>query len=243
MKDWYKPDLAYIHDVGFGDYAVKSASGILAILQESKIQTGLIIDLGCGSGLSAQVFTQAGYQVLGIDLSESMIELARQRVPEAEFCVDSLFQAELPPCCAVTSIGECLNYLFDPTNATPTLEQLFRRVYQALIPGGVLIFDSLTLGQMTAASSLKTFTEGEDWAVLVEKSEDPIQQILTRRIITFRQRGAGYQRDEEVHRQRLYDPKALVQLLQPIGFQVEVMKGYGDFVLPGARAAFVAHKP
>ncbi len=38
MEKWYKEDLAYIHDVGFCDYAVKSAPGILEILTDNKIR-------------------------------------------------------------------------------------------------------------------------------------------------------------------------------------------------------------
>jgi SAM-dependent methyltransferase len=73
MKEWYKEDLAFIHDVGFSDYALKSAPGILEILAQSQIREGLVVDLGCGSGLSAQEFAKAHYQVLGVDISESMI--------------------------------------------------------------------------------------------------------------------------------------------------------------------------
>ena len=75
MTAWYNPDLAYIHDQGFKDYALKSAPGILAILKHSQIAMGLVIDLGCGSGLSAQVLHQAGYWGLGIDISEAMIAI------------------------------------------------------------------------------------------------------------------------------------------------------------------------
>ncbi|WP_289500347.1 hypothetical protein [Gloeocapsopsis sp. IPPAS B-1203] len=58
MNQWYKEDLAFIHDVGFSDYALQSAPGILAILEQNKIHKGLLVDLGCGSGLSAQEFTE-----------------------------------------------------------------------------------------------------------------------------------------------------------------------------------------
>lgn len=53
MKEWYKKDLAHIHDVGHSDYALKSAPGILKILAQNNIRDGLVVDLGCGSGLSS----------------------------------------------------------------------------------------------------------------------------------------------------------------------------------------------
>ena len=47
----------------------------------------------------------------------------------------------MPPCNAVTSIGECLNYVFDADNDRQNLVQFFRRIYHALTEGGVFIFD------------------------------------------------------------------------------------------------------
>ncbi len=51
---------------------------------------GLIVDLGCGGGLSARAFSPEGYRVLGVDISPAAIAIARQRVPDAEFRVESL---------------------------------------------------------------------------------------------------------------------------------------------------------
>lgn len=241
MNEWYREDLAYIHDVGFSSYVLQALPGILAILQQG-IATGLIVDLGCGSGLSTQAFVQAGYRVLGVDISAAMIAIARQRVPQpqAEFRVASLFQVELPQCQAVVAIGECLNYLFDPHH--PSLLPLFQRVYQSLTDGGLFIFDLAEPGQVNAVTPSKSFTEGEDWLVLVERQEDPEHYILTRRIISFRQVDAHYRRDDEIHRQQLYPAGAIVTLLQQVGFEVETSRCYGQFVLPHAHAAFIAQK-
>ncbi|MGH3105857.1 MAG: class I SAM-dependent methyltransferase, partial [Rubrobacteraceae bacterium] len=103
MTKWYMEDLAYIHDVGHGDFALESAPGILEILSRNGINDGLVVDLGCGSGLWARELVDAGYRVLGIDISEAMIELSRAKVPEAEFRVGSLFDTDIPPCGAVTA--------------------------------------------------------------------------------------------------------------------------------------------
>jgi SAM-dependent methyltransferase len=243
MKEWYKADLAFIHDVGFSDYALKSAPGILEILARGKAQGGLVVDLGCGSGLWAQELVKARYRVLGIDISEAMITLARNRVPEAEFRVGSLFDADIPACAAVTSISECLNYLFDPENNRRTLASLFRRIYQALTPGGVFVFDVAEPGQNKQQNPVRWFTPAADWVVLVEKEEDRKRQMLTRRITTFRKAGKDYQRDEEVHCQRLYRAADLARELRGVGFRVRVMRSYGEYPLPKAHAAFLARKP
>lgn len=245
MEESYKEDLAFIHDVGFSDYALKSAPNILKIFHEYKIQTGLslVVDLGCGSGLWAEELSSANYQVFGIDISHAMIKIARQRVPDAEFLVGSLFQAEIPSCNAVTSIGECLNYLFDVENNHQTILKLFHRIYSALKPGGVFIFDIAEPGQVTPGISHQAFTEGEDWTVLVEKEENREQQTLIRRIISFRKVGEYFRRNEEIHRLRLYKATDIAEHLHQVGFQVQTTSNYGDYQLPKAHVAFIALKP
>jgi len=242
LSKWYKEDLAYIHDVGYRDYCLKSTPGILKILAQNNIREGLIVELGCGSGLLAKELTEANYQVLGIDISESLIQIARTRVPNAQFRIESLFKTNIPTCRAVISISECFNYLFDRDNNLQTLIQLFQNIYKALVPQGVLIFDIAEPGQLASDQPTKIFNEGDDWIVLVEKYENQEKEILTRRIISLRLVGEHYRRDDEIHDQQLYKAVDIVRELEKIGFQVQVSHGYGEYQLPKAHAAFIATK-
>lgn len=242
MADWYREDLAYIHDVGHADFALRSAPSILEVLEENGISEGQVVDLGCGSGLWARELLRAGYRVLGIDISEAMVEIAREKAPGAEFRVGSLFEAEIPPCDAVTAVSEVLNYLFDPENEERGLDLVFRRVYEALRPGGVFVFDVLGPGQVPGGKA-KSFSEGSDWAVLSEKVEDRERGTLTRRIVSFRKVGEHYRRDGEVHRVRLYGPEEVEDELNRAGFEVGTMRAYGRYPLAENHAAFVARRP
>jgi SAM-dependent methyltransferase len=121
MRKPYRDDLAYIHDVGHGNFARGAAPGLLHFLHDRGITAGLVIDLGCGTGIWARELVRAGFAVLGIDISPSMIALARKRVPAAKFRIGSFLEAPLPECVAVTSLGECFNYLFDPSNCRQLL--------------------------------------------------------------------------------------------------------------------------
>lgn len=242
MTDYYQEDLAFIHDVGYGEFARTAAPGILDIFARHKIHNGLVVDLGCGSGLWAEQLIKQGYDVLGIDISEAMIQLARRRAPQAEFRVASLFQADIPPCKAVTSLGECISYLFDTGNDNRTLRQLFRRIYTALAPGGVFIFDVMEPGELGRATTARSFSEGDDWITVVEKHEDRRQQTLTRRITTFRKVGDLYRRADEIHRVRLYDAATMAAELRGVGFRVRTTRRYGSYALHKARVAFVARK-
>ena len=243
MGGWYREDLAYIHDVGHADFALDSAPGIKGVLERSGIREGIVVDLGCGSGLLARYLIDAGYDVFGIDISEAMIEIARERAAEAEFRVGSLFEVGIPRCEAVTAISEVLNYLFDPENEERGLGRVFRRVHDSLAPGGVFIFDVLGPGQVPPGTRAKGFRVGEDWAVLNEREEDAERGTMERRIVSFRKVGEYYRRIDEVHRVRLYDPSELATELERVGFQVRTMRHYGDLPLEEGHTAFVAQKP
>ncbi len=191
----------------------------------------------------ARELIDAGYRVLGIDISEAMIELSRKKVPEADFRVGSLFEVEIPPCAAVTAISEVLNYLFDAENEDLGLGRLFQRVHDALVPGGVFVFDVIGPGQVPPGDKTRGFSVGEDWAVLSEREEDVERGTMERRIVSFRKAGEYYRRDDEVHRVRLYDPSGLSAELERAGFRVRTMRSYGGLPLSEGHAAFVARKP
>ncbi len=164
----YSADLAYIHDAGFGHVAANAAVELLKRLRKSpkRDSTGLVVDAGCGSGILSQAVSSAGYGVVGFDYSESMLNLARKRAPRGEFRRESFVTAELPPCLAIAAIGEVFNYLFDRRNRGNLLPRVLRKMYQALEPGGLLLFDVATPGRVPGSTPTRGFTEGPGWTVL-----------------------------------------------------------------------------
>ena len=238
----YQEDLAYIHDVGFGAFALQSAPGLLRLLEQSGVKEELVVDLGCGSGLWARELDKAGYPVLGIDQSAAMLRIARRRVPEARFRRASFLQAELPSCGAVTAIGEVFNYLFDSANQLDTLVRFFDRVREALRPGGLFIFDVAGPGRSGGPGRRQRHFQGDDWAVLVETEEDDKHAILTRHITSFRRVGKRYRRTDEVHRLRLYRAPDLLAVLRSLGFRGRLLRGYGEARFPRGLVGIRARK-
>lgn len=215
----YDEDLAYTHDRGFGEVAEDAARYVLTLLPAA----ASVVELGCGSGITARRLTDAGHEVLGIDQSRALIGLARERAPKASFRIGSFVSEPLPECDAVLAIGEVFNYLFDEDNTRAALPALFARIHAALRPGGVLLFDLAGPGVMRG-DGRRHFSAGPDWAVLVEYDEHG--DVLTRHITSFVDRGAGYRRSEEVHRQRVYRPAEILPLLRAAGLRACNTRGY-----------------
>jgi SAM-dependent methyltransferase len=239
--DAYRNDLAFIHDAGFGMFAEAAARTLLPLLRKIGRRDGLVVELGCGSGIQAGAVTRAGYDVLGFDISQAMVDLARKRVPAAEFRCASFLDVELPPCIAVTAVGEIFNYLFDRRNSLATLKNLFRRVYAALEPGGVFLFDVALVGRVPGGHR-RSYVATDDWACLYEAFEDEKRRVLTRNITTFRKHGETYRRAHEVHRLRLYKRDELVAPLEQAGFRVRRISRYDDLKFPPGYQGFVARK-
>jgi SAM-dependent methyltransferase len=232
---FYPADLARIHDEGFGDFARAAAREALARLPGS----GLVVELGCGSGISSAILSDAGYEVLGIDLSDSMVEIARSRAPRATFVQGSVWDAQIPPCVGVTAIGEVLNYAADQAAGAERLPELFARVYDSLAPAGVFMFDFATPGRATARAGGPGVHEGEGWRIESEAVEDPATQTLERRMTIE----VGGERRSETHVLRLYDTAWVRKCLDGAGFTSEALDRYSDFGFWPGYAAFAAVKP
>lgn len=240
----YGADLAYIHDVGFGSFASNAAPGLLSILRQCGIRSGLVVDLGCGSGIWARELVRAGYRVHGIDQSADMIALARVKAPSGRFSVASLFDARLPQCKAITSLGEAINYWSGASSGLPGIRRLFRRVFKALVSGGAFIFDAYLPRGRNQPLPPRRYFEGDGWTALVEVQEDDARSILTRRITSFRRVNGQdlYRRSIETHRLWLGDASMLAAELRQAGFRARPMRQYGAYRLPTRKVAYLARK-
>jgi SAM-dependent methyltransferase len=238
----YASDLAFVHDVGFGDFSAKAAPGLVDLLHGRGIHEGLVVDLGCGSGIWAAAATAAGYDVLGIDQSRAMIDLARKRAPEAGFRKASFFNTTLPECDVVTSLGECLGYRFDSRSNFRALGRLFRKVHAALRKDGLFIFDLAGPKRGSVRGRHLHFNE-DDWALFLDETRSKDGKTLRREMTTFRRKGHLFSRHREAHELWLYPPRRVLGELRSIGFKVRTRKRYGDLPFPKGLTAYVARKP
>jgi SAM-dependent methyltransferase len=243
MDDAYREDLAYIHDAGFGQFARGAAAVLLEELRDAGVAQGLVIDLACGSGILGEALAAGGYDIWGIDLSSAAIALARKRVPSGSFRIESLLTAQLPPCVAVAAVGEGVNYLFDDRHSLELVRQVLGRVFEALIPAGLLLFDFAEPGRVPGPGVSKNHLEGDGWAALISVEEDRQQKLLTRHITSFRKIGDRYRRDHEVHRLRLLPQDQVLSWLHEIGFQMQILGSYGPVELPPGLVGVLARKP
>lgn len=198
-------------------------------LREQGLDAGLVVDLGCGSGIGAAALLEAGYDVRGVDLSEAMLALARARAPSATFVLGSAYDADLGPgVVAVSAVGEVLNYACDARTGARARAALAERVQRALVPGGLFLGDVAGPGRRAP----REWHEGEGWVMCHEAARDDAAGILTRRIVTLARAGELWRRGEETHVLRLIEPSAWRAELASTGLRARILGGYDGVELP-----------
>jgi SAM-dependent methyltransferase len=223
---YYRADLALVHHLGFGFHADECAPGILSLLRPVLERDGLVVELGCGSGLLTRYLVDAGHRVVATDASPAMLDIARGYVGDAmEIRRLVLPDDPIPDADAIVSIGHALNYL--PT--AEAIERGLASIARALRPDGVLAIDlcDLTWGS-ERADALPRGWVAEDWALVTEFSV-PTPDRFVRQMAIFRRNDDGtWRRDDERHENVLIETDRVPELLACFGVDAAVGDGFGD---------------
>ena len=227
----YADDLAHIHHRGFTSLARGMAPALISLVRREGFrgdarQAAPIVEVGCGSGVLAERFLAAGYDVLGIDRSPSMIRIARATAPGARFRVASLERARLPRAIAVIAIGEIMTYV---PGGLPVLARFFRNVRRALVPGGLFIFDFIESTERRTYRR-KEFA-GDDWKIVLSAWTNHTGRMLTRDMTLWRRTGERTRTGHEAHRIRIYSRDEIGRALTAAGFRFEMRRTLGGYRL------------
>jgi SAM-dependent methyltransferase len=226
---YYRRDLALVHHRGFGFHAQACAPGIVALLEPVRSRDGIVLELGCGSGLLTRELTAVGHRVIATDASPAMLELARSYAAAEDIRMLVLPDDPLPQADAVVSVGHVLNYLPDEH----AIDQALTAIASALRPGGLFAIDicDLTYGQ-ARHDALPASHVGDDWAIITRFSL-PAPNRFVRQITTFvLNDDSSWRRDDETHHNVLIDTARLPALLAAEGVQAKVAAAFGTEQLP-----------
>lgn len=227
---YYRKNLALAHHRGFGFHAELCAPGILRLLEPILARDGLVLEVGCGSGLLTRRLVDAGHRVVATDASPAMLELARQHVPDAASIeLLALPDDPLPDADAIVGVGHVLSYL----PAQDDVERGLRAVASALRPGGVVALDicDLEWGRSRRGAPAAGWV-GDDWA-LVTTFSSPAPDRFVREMAAFvRQPDGSWHRDDERHENVLVDTGRIPGLLAASGVHAEIRNSFGEETLP-----------
>src|SRR5690349_7198810 len=185
---YYRADLARIHHLGFGFHADACAPGILALLEPVRERDGLVVELGCGSGLLTRYLVDAGHRVIATDASPAMLDLARDYAPGVEEIRQVVLPDDpIPQADAIVSIGHAISYL----PSADAIDRALVAAAEALRPGGVFAIDlcDLTYAEAQHVPDIKAWVE-DDWTVITQPSA-PSPERFVRQMAMFTKNDDG----------------------------------------------------
>ena len=229
-EPYYRRDLARIHHLRFGFHADACAPGILAWLEPVRANDGVVVEIGCGSGLLTRYLVDAGHHVIATDASPAMLDLARDVVPDAHDIVRvTLPDDPIPTADAIVGVGHALNYLPDAA----AIDRAIVALAGALRSGGLLAIDLCGLDYGAARQGNPAVGwVGDDWALVTEFPATTPDHFV-RQMATFTRNDDGsWRRDDERHDNVLVDIPRVIALLGGHGVEAVAATSFGSEELP-----------
>lgn len=205
-------------------------SYVTGLLKEYGVKDGLVLDLGCGTGSLTELLADAGYDMIGVDNSEDMLQIAMDKRAESGkdilYLLQDMREFELYGTVkAVLSICDCINYILDYKD----LVEVFRLVNNYLDPGGVFIFDLNTVYKYESVMGDTTIAEDrEECSFIWDNFYDEDTKINEYDLSLFiREEDDLYRKYMETHYQRAYTIDEIKKALKEAG--LEFLQAYDAF--------------
>lgn len=184
------------------------------------------LDLGCGTGSLVIALDQLGYECIGIDYSEAMIEEAREKAWEdgrgshIQFLHEDIRYFDLDSKQnAITLVLDTVNHLAD----RDTLIAVLKRCRQHLADGGLLLFDVLTEERARETLGNQQFFVLEDDFALFWSNQYNHETKRTRAELSLFEAEAEsnlYSRRDAVVEEQIYSHEEITAILEASGFQL-----------------------
>lgn len=202
-------------------YLQKLHADYARLLQAAGVPAGgRVLDVGCGTGLLSIALHKAGYDVYGLDVSESMVNEAREKAAAAGLSPER-FQAADAACFemeqefdAAVSALDVVNHILSPQDVLG----VFRNVRRHLRACGVYVFDVNTEKRfrLEYGDHIYVYEAGNCYCVW-KNAYDPALGVCRMDLDLFEKVGETYVRSTDALYERLYSGRFLRKLLRYAG--------------------------
>ncbi len=192
------------------------------LLIEYGVNDGIILDIGCGTGNITEFLANVGYDMIGIDNSEEMLNIALDKKADSNLDILYLNQdmRELElfgTVHAVVSICDSMNYILDLDELT----EVFKLINNYLDPGGYFIFDLNTVQKYKNMGDT-TIAENRDEGSFIWENTYFGEESINQYDLTIFQKLDNnlFEKHEETHLQRAYTLDEIKSALEISGLEL-----------------------
>lgn len=221
-------DFAYVYDTLMGDVNYLSRTEyILNLFERFDRKPTLLLDVACGTGGFSIELAKKGIEVIGTDMSEDMLSVAREKTADEGLDILYLCQSaeELDLYGTVDGAVCCMDSINHITDME-TLETALKKVSLFLEPERLFIFDVNTLYKQEKILANNTFVLDEEDVYCVWQNEfDSDNKITNISLDFFTKEDSIYVRSGEEFSEKAYTNEELCDLLENAGFKIEAVFG------------------
>lgn len=187
-----------------------------SIFKKYSVSPKLIADLGCGTGTLTDLMHKQGFDMIGIDCSPQMLDIAKNKNQDILYINQDMTEFELYGTVDVIySSLDCINYIQDEN----LVKKVFSLVNNYLNYGGLYIFDISSFHKLSVTLGNNTFVFDDDdifytWENFFE------DDFLTMNLTFFEKCGNLYKRFNEDQVQRAYKISDIVELAKTAGLEI-----------------------
>ena len=209
-------------------------------------EKNLVVDLGCGTGTLTEMLYEKGYDMVGVDNSDSMLSVAMEKKrssgSEILYLLQDMRELELYSTVGtVVSVCDSINYILEEDE----LLEVFKLVNNYLYPGGIFVFDFNTDYKYGQVIGDTTIAENrDDCSFIWENYYDEESAINEYEVTIFvKEEDDLFRKFTETHFQKGYNAKKIAKLIEKAGMELVVMKDAdtdGDITKESERIYVVA---
>lgn len=220
-------DFAYVYDTFMDNTPYEDwCEYLVGILQAHQITSDLILDLGCGTGTLTEMMAERGYDMIGVDYSQEMLDIALEKKVasghEILYLQQDMREFELYGTVAgIVCVCDSINYLLTEEDVLTTL----KLANNYLDPKGLMIFDFNTVYKYRDVIGDTTIAENrEDCSFIWDNYYHEEEEINEYEVTFFLKAGEKegeslFRRFEETHYQRGYTLEQMKSLVEQSGLQ------------------------
>lgn len=217
-------DYASLYDLsGQKAFSKRMLPYIRRLLRRHTVHGKRMVDVACGTGTVAISLAMAGWCVYGVDTSRDMLATARAKAEEkgapVKWSQQDMRAFELPKRVHLaTCLYDSMNYMLTEEDVKAS----FERILDALLPGGLFLFDMNTIKALCEAWNNKSyFIDSDDLCMVLKSHYNQKQNRSCVEVTCFQRVGTLYRRITEEHVERGYPKGRINALLTEAGFAVE----------------------
>lgn len=195
---------------------------LTGLLKNYGVRDGLVLDLGCGTGSVTELLASEGYDMIGIDNSEEMLQIAMDKRAESGhdilYLLQDMREFELyGTVAAVVSICDCMNYILEYED----LVEVFSLVNNYLDPEGIFIFDLNTIFKYETLLGDSTIAEDrEESSFIWDNYYDKDTMVNEYDLALFIREEEGlYRKYVETHYQKAYSLDTVKMAIREAGME------------------------